>query len=329
MEPSASCLPGFFMVFILLKITELTQVMSLDIQINTQIPDTEEGVLVECTAESLFPPAKMTWRDSKGNIIPPSTTFDSQDRAGLLCLKSTILLKNRAEGPITCSIYNKTTNQEKTRSVVLSDVLFKPQYMSLMSNNLLCLGIYLLFILFLNFLKGILFCLKERLVYFRKLMIKIKKVLSFKTRACCPLIWEFLEIVLFIAFLPLYLMFRIKAFTLDEAYTLYNNWLWKLCITLIIMMILFTGLILFLLWTLNSYGKMPCLPSMNTDVSTQDTKQKSSESAKSQKHYDVNSQMFLETYEEAIFSHHQESFLKKIFNPHQTLRLNCSPNWET
>lgn len=44
-----------------------------------------------------------------------------------------------------------------------------------MSNNLLCLGIYLIFILFLNFLKGILFCLKERLVYFRKLMIKIKK----------------------------------------------------------------------------------------------------------------------------------------------------------
>ncbi|XP_021056950.1 selection and upkeep of intraepithelial T-cells protein 11-like isoform X4 [Mus pahari] len=102
---------------------------------------------------------------------------------------------------------------------------------------------------------------------------ELTQVLSFKTRACCPLIWEFLEIVLFIAFLPLYLMFRIKG-----------------------------------------YGKMPCLPSMNTDVSTQDTKQKSSESAKSQKHYDVNSQMFLETYEEAIFSHHQESCEEDIFD---------------
>ncbi|XP_006503067.1 selection and upkeep of intraepithelial T-cells protein 11 isoform X1 [Mus musculus] len=328
MEPSASCLPGFFMVCILLKITVLTQVMSLDIQINTQIPDTEEGVLVECTAESLFPPAEMTWRDSKGNIIPPSSTFDSQDRAGLLCLKSTILLKNRTEGPITCSIYNKTTNQEKRRSIILSDVLFRPQYMSLMSNNLLYLGIYLIFILFLNFLKGILFCLTKRLVHFRKRMIKIKKVWSNKTRACCPLIWEFLEIVLFIAFLPLYLMFRIRVFTLDEAHILYNNWLWKVCKTLIAMMILFTVLILFLLWTLNRYGKMPCLSSMNIDVSTHDAEQNSSKSAKFQENYDVAGQMILETYEETIFCQHQES-CEEIFNLFQTLRLNCTRNLET
>ena len=92
--------------------------MSLDIQINIQVPDTE-GVLLECTSGSLIPPAEMTWRDSKGNIIPHSTTFDSQDRAGLLYLKSSILLKNRVQSPITCSIYNVTTNREKKRSIVL------------------------------------------------------------------------------------------------------------------------------------------------------------------------------------------------------------------
>jgi hypothetical protein len=52
-----------------------------------------------------------------------STTFDSQDKAGLFCLKSTILLKNRTEGLITCSIYNKTTNQEKKRSIIISGKL--------------------------------------------------------------------------------------------------------------------------------------------------------------------------------------------------------------
>ncbi|XP_021010468.1 selection and upkeep of intraepithelial T-cells protein 11-like [Mus caroli] len=187
--------------------------------------------------------------------------------------------------------------------------------MSLMSKNLLCLGIYLIFILFLNFLKRIRFCLKKRLVYFRKLMIKIKKVWSYKTRSCCPLIWEFLEIVLFIAFLPLYLKFRIKAFTLDEAHILYNNWLWKVCITLIVMMILFTGLILFLLWTLNRCGKMPCLPSMNIDISTHDAEQNSSKSAKFQENYDVDSQMSLETYEETTFNQDQERCEEDIFDP--------------
>lgn len=48
----------------------LSLAMSLDIQINIQVPDTE-GVLLECTSGSLIPPAEMTWRDSNGNIIPP------------------------------------------------------------------------------------------------------------------------------------------------------------------------------------------------------------------------------------------------------------------
>jgi hypothetical protein len=92
--------------------------MRSDIKINIQVPDTE-GLLLECTSGSLIPPAEMTWRDSNGNIIPHSTAFNSQDRDGLLYLKSSILLKNRAKGPITCSIYNVTTNQEKKRSIVL------------------------------------------------------------------------------------------------------------------------------------------------------------------------------------------------------------------
>lgn len=99
-------------IFLLLLAT------SLDIQINIRVPDAE-GILVECTSGSLIPPAEMTWRDSKGNIIPHSSKFDSQDSTGLLYLKSRILLKNRTHGPVTCSIYNETTNQEKKKSIVL------------------------------------------------------------------------------------------------------------------------------------------------------------------------------------------------------------------
>ncbi|XP_052573145.1 selection and upkeep of intraepithelial T-cells protein 10-like [Peromyscus californicus insignis] len=254
MQPAALCLAGFFMAFLLLQITIHTQAMSLDIQINIQVPDAE-GVLVECTSGSLIPPAEMTWRDSKGNVIPHSPKFDSQD--GLLYLKSSILLKNRTHGPITCSIYNVTTNQEKKRSIVLSDVLFKPEYMSLMSNRPPCPVIYLSIIFVLHCLRGILvFCY----LGWRKKKGNGKDLLNLltdsfpgpnKMKLCYEFMWECLPLVLYIGFLPLYLNFRSRASILDNAYPLYSNWLWDVCIILAVMMVFFTGLILLLLGTLN------------------------------------------------------------------------------
>ncbi|XP_059111849.1 selection and upkeep of intraepithelial T-cells protein 10-like [Peromyscus eremicus] len=260
MEPAASCLARFFMAFLLLQITVLTQAMSLDIQINIQVPDAE-GVLVECTSGSLIPPAEMTWRDSKGNIIPHSSKFDSQN--GLLYLKSSILLKNRTHGPVTCSIYNVTTNQEKKRSIVLPDVLFKPEYMSLMSKRPSCPVIYLIIILVLYCLRGILvFCfLKWKTCEFmRELLLKISSLLNLftysfpgsnKMKLCYELTWECLLLFFYIGFLPFYLNFRSRASILDNAYPLYSNWLWDVCIILVVMMLFFTGLILLLFVTLN------------------------------------------------------------------------------
>uniref|UniRef100_A0A8C8VTI3 Ig-like domain-containing protein n=1 Tax=Peromyscus maniculatus bairdii TaxID=230844 RepID=A0A8C8VTI3_PERMB len=249
MEPAASCLAGFFMAFLLLQITILTEAMSLDIQINIQVPDAE-GILVECTSGRLIPPVEMTWRDSKGNIIPHSSKLDSQD--GLLYLKSSILLKNRTHGPVTCSIYNVTTNQEKKRSIVLPDVLFKPEYMSLMSNRPSCPVLYLIFIL-------VLYCLRGILVFYLKWKTWVLLNLltysfpgSNKMRLCYELMWECLPLFLCIGFLPLYLNFRSRASILDNAYPLYSNWLWDVCIILVVMMLFFTGLILLLLVTLNS-----------------------------------------------------------------------------
>ncbi|KAL6054580.1 hypothetical protein STEG23_001397, partial [Scotinomys teguina] len=238
MEPAASFLAGFLMVF--LHVTILTQAMSLDIQINVQVPDAD-GVLVECTSGSLIPPAEMIWRDSKGNIIPHSLKFDSQD--GLLYLKSSILLKNRTQGPITCSIYNVSTNEEKKRSIVLPDVLFKPEYMSLMSKRPSSPVIYLIIILVLHFLRGILVsCFIWQKNFIRG---------SNKMRLCHELMWECLLLLLYIGFLPVYLNFRSRASILDSAYPLYSNWLWDVCIILVVMMVFFTGLILLLLVTLS------------------------------------------------------------------------------
>ncbi|XP_038188572.1 selection and upkeep of intraepithelial T-cells protein 9-like isoform X2 [Arvicola amphibius] len=242
MEPAASCLLGFLVAFLLLQFTIPTQAMSSDIQISIQVPDAE-SVLVECTSGNLIPPAEIIWRDSKGNVIPPSSKFDSQNRAGLWHLKSNILLKNRTQGPITCSVYNVTTNQEKKRSIFLPDVLFKPAYMSLMSKRPPRPVIYLIIIFILHCLRC--FCC---LIWKKYKCIKDSKGL----RLVYQLVCEGLPLALYIGFLPLYLTFRSQASILDDAYPLYSNWLWDVCIILVVMMIFFTVLILLLLCTLKT-----------------------------------------------------------------------------
>ncbi|XP_057641422.1 selection and upkeep of intraepithelial T-cells protein 10-like [Chionomys nivalis] len=251
MEPAASCLLGFLLAFLLLQFTVPAQAMSSDIQISIQVPDAE-SVLVECTSGNLIPPAEITWRDSKGKVIPPSSKFDSQDRAGLLYLKSNILLKNRTQGPITCSIYNVTTNQEKKRSIFLPDVLFKPGYMSLMSKRPPCPVTYLIIILVLHCLRGILVFGSFVWKKYKSTEGKVIQVIFFRLITCCTLVCECLLSALYIGFLPLYLTFRSQASILDDAYPLYSNWLWDVCIILVVMMIFFTGLILLLLYTLKS-----------------------------------------------------------------------------
>lgn len=127
-----------------------------------------------------------------------------------------------------------------------------------------------------------------------------------KMGVCCLLIWECLLLVLYIAFLPIYVSFRSRAFLLDDTYPLYTNWLWNICIILTVIMVLFPGLILCLLWTLNCYGQVSSLPPTSMELSTKDSEQNSSKSDDSQENYDVNCKI-LETCESKIFSQHQES----------------------
>ncbi|XP_059111844.1 selection and upkeep of intraepithelial T-cells protein 10-like [Peromyscus eremicus] len=332
MEPAALCLARFFMAFLLLQITVLTQAMSLDIQINIQVPDAE-GVLVECTSGSLIPPAEMTWRDSKGNIIPHSSKFDSQN--GLLYLKSSILLKNRTHGPVTCSIYNVTTNQEKKRSIVLPDVLFKPEYMSLMSNRPSCPVIYLIIILVLYCLRGILVfcCLKwKTCAFMRGKEFQNYFFLKHNTqmKLCYELTWECLLLILYISFLPFYLNFRSRASILDNAYPLYSNWLWDVCIILVVMMLFFTGLILLLFVTLNTKEqKAQCQPLEDEILPLY---QLSQEFTEQRSPFPFLRDCREETVQlqgsivEEIFNQPQGSCEEEIFNPLQPLRLNCSLN---
>jgi hypothetical protein len=80
---------------------------------------------------------------------------------------------------------------------------------------------------------------------------------------------------------------------------------------------------------LPGYGQMSYLPSMSMDLSKHDFEQNSSKSSEFQENYDVSCEIFLGTFEETIFSQHQESCIEDSFNPLQPLRLDCSLNWKT
>lgn len=101
-----------------MSILSLPLALGLEIQINVQVPETK-GLMVECNSGGWYPQPKMNWRDSRGNVIPASSKIFSEDRAGLLHLKTSVQLKNSTHGSITCCFYNSVTSQEKRASIVL------------------------------------------------------------------------------------------------------------------------------------------------------------------------------------------------------------------
>ncbi|XP_070261170.1 putative selection and upkeep of intraepithelial T-cells protein 1 homolog isoform X2 [Myotis yumanensis] len=97
--------------------------ISLGIQILVHPPNTK-GLLVECNTGGWFPQPQMEWRDSRGEIIPPTSISHSQDTEKLFHMKMTLLLKQSFHRHVTCCLRNPVTGQEERTSIVLSDHLF-------------------------------------------------------------------------------------------------------------------------------------------------------------------------------------------------------------
>ncbi|CAM9335944.1 unnamed protein product [Rangifer tarandus platyrhynchus] len=95
---------------------------SLETQILVHPPNTK-GLLVECNSGGWFPQPQMEWRDSRENIIPPSSKSHSQDTDKLFNMKMTLLIQS-THGNITCYLQNPVTGQEEKTSIVLSNKLF-------------------------------------------------------------------------------------------------------------------------------------------------------------------------------------------------------------
>ncbi|XP_047410593.1 putative selection and upkeep of intraepithelial T-cells protein 1 homolog isoform X3 [Sciurus carolinensis] len=96
---------------------------SSDIQIFMHPPNTK-GLIMDCHSGGWFPQPQMEWRDSRGEVLLPTSKSHSQDRDKLFNMKMTLLLSDSHPGTVTCYLRNPLTGQEERISFVLSDQLF-------------------------------------------------------------------------------------------------------------------------------------------------------------------------------------------------------------
>ncbi|XP_047410596.1 putative selection and upkeep of intraepithelial T-cells protein 1 homolog isoform X6 [Sciurus carolinensis] len=92
---------------------------SSDIQIFMHPPNTK-GLIMDCHSGGWFPQPQMEWRDSRGEVLLPTSKSHSQDRDKLFNMKMTLLLSDSHPGTVTCYLRNPLTGQEERISFVLS-----------------------------------------------------------------------------------------------------------------------------------------------------------------------------------------------------------------
>uniref|UniRef100_A0A8D2HTP9 Ig-like domain-containing protein n=1 Tax=Urocitellus parryii TaxID=9999 RepID=A0A8D2HTP9_UROPR len=92
---------------------------SSDIQIFVHPPNTK-GLIMECHSGGWFPQPQMDWRDSRGDILLPTSKSHSQDGDKLFNMKMTLLLRDAHSGNVACYLRNPLTGQEERTSIVLA-----------------------------------------------------------------------------------------------------------------------------------------------------------------------------------------------------------------
>ncbi|XP_041491037.1 butyrophilin subfamily 1 member A1-like [Microtus oregoni] len=89
------------------------------------IKDTEDGaVCVVCSASGWYPKPQVQWRDSRGENLPASSETHTEDAAGLFSMESTLVVRDRSLGSVTCSTFNPILGQEKAMALFIPEPFF-------------------------------------------------------------------------------------------------------------------------------------------------------------------------------------------------------------
>ncbi|XP_006896318.1 PREDICTED: butyrophilin-like protein 1-like [Elephantulus edwardii] len=79
----------------------------------------EDGVRVVCTASGWFPKPQVQWRDLSGEKFLAFSEAHAQDSEGLFHVETSLVVRNRSAGNVTCSILNPILGQEKVKAIFI------------------------------------------------------------------------------------------------------------------------------------------------------------------------------------------------------------------
>ncbi|XP_005360532.1 butyrophilin subfamily 3 member A2-like [Microtus ochrogaster] len=82
------------------------------------------GVCVVCNASGWYPKPQVQWRDSRGENLPASSETHTEDAEGLFSMESTLVVRDRSLGSVTCSTFNPILGQEKAMAMFIPEPFF-------------------------------------------------------------------------------------------------------------------------------------------------------------------------------------------------------------
>lgn len=77
------------------------------------------GVCVVCMASGWYPKPQVHWRDSRGQNLSASLEIHHEDAEGLFSTETSVVVRDRSVGNVTCSTFNPVLGQEKAMAMFI------------------------------------------------------------------------------------------------------------------------------------------------------------------------------------------------------------------
>ncbi|XP_066228268.1 putative selection and upkeep of intraepithelial T-cells protein 1 homolog [Saccopteryx leptura] len=209
--------------------------LGLETQIHIQAPRSD-GLMVECNSGGWFPQPQMEWRDNKGEVVPHSSKSYSQDGAGLFHMKMTLVLRNKAQGNMTCYIFNPLSGEGKHINIILADALFQTVHIWMM----FIISVFFVILLFIG-VHIVCKCLKIK-------VFRCDIIHRFNTIYAQSLCFGCFGVIVII-----YGIYRNRVSVSDPLFFLYNDWIFDIAMMAITLMTFYILLILVLYRTVRGY----------------------------------------------------------------------------
>uniref|UniRef100_A0A8C7EP89 Butyrophilin subfamily 1 member A1 n=1 Tax=Neovison vison TaxID=452646 RepID=A0A8C7EP89_NEOVI len=97
---------------------------SLELKVAGGLLIKEDGVQIVCIASGWFPKPQVQWRTLSGEKLLTFSETQAQDAEGLFTIESTLVVRDRSSGNVTCSVLNPILGQEKSMAIFIPEPFF-------------------------------------------------------------------------------------------------------------------------------------------------------------------------------------------------------------